>query len=139
MSALMQQHSRYQAARERLWYVPAKRPVIPPPVPREPSAEVAAPPVVVLPNWAPFNFLQSPGPRALVKLVALRHRISVDEILGTRRQVAICAARHEAVFLVYTHCQHMSLPEIGRIFSRDHTTILHSVRTYRAKMERANG
>lgn len=87
-------------------------------------------PVVVIeavPIGAPFNFLKQPGWKAIVTLVALKHGIGVKDILGWGRKVPIAQARHEAVYLVFTHCN-KSLPETGKLFNRDHTTALNSVR-----------
>jgi len=49
------------------------------------------------------------------------------DLLGTSRSKHIVKARHLAMALIRKHCG-MSYPQIGRIFNRDHTTILYAVR-----------
>ena len=55
-----------------------------------------------------------------------RYNIKKEEIIGTRRTKEIAMARHLAVYLVRTITE-MSLPNIGKIFNRNHTTILSSI------------
>lgn len=137
MSALAEQHYRYQCAKARLWGDKPRRTF---PVP----AEAVAPSRRRLFTRAieevfeptPFNFLKTPGPRALVKLAALKHSISVADVVGIARSVPIVAARQEAMWLIRTHCPHLSLPEIGLIFGRDHSTVYHSVNKVSAKRGR---
>jgi chromosomal replication initiation ATPase DnaA len=107
-------------------------------VPQAPELTVA--PVIVSPEppWGcPVPLIGSPSPKTVLKLVALKHRLSLDDLLGPRRQKCVVAARHEAVGLVYTHCRYISLPAIGRIFNRDHTTILHTLRKLRKIAKKA--
>lgn len=134
MSALMEQHQAHIARRERMGMpVLSRRSVrdtiasLPPPKPR-PAPEV----------WGcPINLFATPSPRIIVKLVALRHGVSVATMLGPSRTVPMVAARNEAIGLVYTHCRAMSLPEMGRLFGdRDHTTILHALRKLRLAGEK---
>ena len=76
---------------------------------------------------APFNFLKAPGWKAIVKLVAIRHRVAAEEILGAARLGPIVRARHEAIYLINRHCE-MNLRQIGDCFGRDNTTVLHALR-----------
>lgn len=64
----------------------------------------------------------------IIKAVAAKHGLTVAQIKGHGRQKALTAARHEAISRVYAARPDLSLPQIGRIFHRDHTTILHAVR-----------
>jgi chromosomal replication initiation ATPase DnaA len=64
----------------------------------------------------------------IIRLVATRHGVSVADIKGATRVFHIVAARQEAMALVYKLRPDLSLPAIGRIFDRDHTTVLHAVR-----------
>lgn len=91
------------------------------------DAEEPSPPKQVR-IGAPFNFLKEPGALALVKFAALKHGLRVEDIMGRSRLVNIVRARHEAIWLVKSHRPWMSLPEIGRIFNIDHTTVLHAIR-----------
>lgn len=59
--------------------------------------------------------------------VAGHYRLSRDEMLSTRRSRAVARPRQVAMYLSKTLTPR-SLPEIGRRFERDHTTVLHAVR-----------
>jgi hypothetical protein len=111
------QHANWARAHARLWTRPVRAMAPIPPAP-QPEPEAGS---------APFNFLKLPGWQGIVKLVSLKHGVSVSDILGPGRRVPVAAARQEAVYLVFTHCA-KSFPETGRLFNRDHTTALHSVR-----------
>lgn len=71
--------------------------------------------------------MQPPVWRTILSEVAKKHGFRVDDILGIRRNVPLVTARHEAMWRIYWETTY-SLPAIGRIFNRDHTTILHGVR-----------
>jgi chromosomal replication initiation ATPase DnaA len=64
----------------------------------------------------------------IIRLVATRHGVSVADIKAATHVLHIVAARHEAMAMVYTLRPDLSLPAIGRIFARDHTTVLSAVR-----------
>jgi hypothetical protein len=69
--------------------------------------------------------------KEILHRVASRHNLSVDTLLGHRRQKHIVRARHEAMFLIAEETQ-LSLPQIGMICGkRDHTTVLHALRKWR--------
>ena len=69
--------------------------------------------------------------KEILHRVASRHNLSVDTLLGPRRQKHIVAARHEAIFLIAEETQ-LSLPQIGMVCGkRDHTTILHALRKWK--------
>jgi chromosomal replication initiator protein len=62
------------------------------------------------------------------RVVARHYNISRTAMLSSRRTVEIVRPRQVAMYLAKTLTTR-SLPEIGRRFgSRDHTTVLHSVR-----------
>jgi hypothetical protein len=93
--------------------------------PALPAVEIAALPAIpVLPNYAPFNFIRPAGGEAIIRLVALKHGVSYREILGASRTKGIMAARREAVRLVKSHCRDASSVQIGRLFHKDHSSIL---------------
>jgi hypothetical protein len=66
--------------------------------------------------------------KALLKEVAGRHEVTVGEILGPSRVTKIKDARWEAIILVHAAHPLWSLPKIGRLFNKDHTTILHCLK-----------
>jgi Bacterial dnaA protein helix-turn-helix/Myb-like DNA-binding domain len=64
--------------------------------------------------------------RRIIREVARQHRVTVDDILGPRRDKHYIAARHEAMRRVWTEVRGLSSPLIGRLFKRDHTTVLNA-------------
>jgi chromosomal replication initiator protein len=62
-----------------------------------------------------------------------KYNIKREDIVSTRRTKDIAAARHVAVYLV-RQITDMSLPNIGKIFGRDHSTILSSIDTVEKRM-----
>jgi chromosomal replication initiation ATPase DnaA len=87
------------------------------------------PKIVVSPSGygAPINLLVPGAAMTIVRLVALRRDVSPDDIIGPRRDRHLVAARYEAIRLVKDHCPHLSYPGIGRVFHRDHTSILNAL------------
>lgn len=73
-------------------------------------------------------------PQVIIKEVCKKHRLAKSELLSSRRAVPLVAARHEAMYRMSTETS-MSLPMIGRqLGCRDHTTVLHGIRKYTAKL-----
>ena len=60
--------------------------------------------------------------------VAGHFRLGRDEMLSTRRARSVARPRQIAMYLAKSLTPR-SLPDIGRRFGRDHTTVLHAVRT----------
>ncbi len=61
------------------------------------------------------------------KEVARYYKLAVDDLKGERRLKPVAHARQVAMYLVRTLTQ-SSLPEIGKKFNKDHSTVLASVR-----------
>ncbi len=99
----------------------------PAPVAFAPVEDYEPPVVDNTPHGAPLNMLAPCSWKFLRDLAALRHGISVREIMSPSRGRPVVAARYEAMALVYQHSQ-LSLPQVGRLFKRDHTTVLHALR-----------
>lgn len=74
------------------------------------------------------------------KEVALRvckaHGITMDELCSDQRHKKLVLARHEAM-LAMSEETALSVTQIGRILNRDHTSVLHGVRSLKKKI--ANG
>jgi len=71
------------------------------------------------------------GPHSIDEIMAITARtysMSVDDLRGRSRRRQVVRPRHFAMYLCrrYTDC---SLKEIGRAFKRDHTSVMHAVRT----------
>lgn len=108
--------ARYAEARQRLT---RPMPKLVPPTPNSPYGSMV-------------DLHTSPSWKLIVSLVALKHGCSVNDIIGKDNRRDISAARHEAVALVYRHCN-LSLMALGRLFKRDHTTAMNSIRKFYGK------
>ena len=64
---------------------------------------------------------------AIIRDVAAKHGVAVEEILGMSRQKHIVPARHEAMYRVRKERPDLSFPQIGKIFNRDHTVPIYAV------------
>lgn len=60
----------------------------------------------------------------LVLAICNKFDVTKEELLGKRRNKKYVDARHVLFYLAYTKTS-LTLPEIGRLVDRDHTTILH--------------
>ena len=103
------------------------RPGDPDPLPL-PEPEI----IVLNPVPVPDPIYIAPSAK-IIKEVAEKHKVSAGEIKGPRRNRYILAARFEAILRIHRELPHLSLPQIGRIFNRDHTTILYVIRKYGAQ------
>ena len=58
--------------------------------------------------------------------VSEKYGVSKEDIYGTHRTKDIATARHVTIYLL-RNLTDMSLPYIGRMFNRDHSTIMNSI------------
>lgn len=64
----------------------------------------------------------------IIKDVATKYGVPVGVIRGPSRCSEAVEARHRAIVLVHQARPDLSLPAMGRIFNRDHTSILYAIR-----------
>ena len=62
----------------------------------------------------------------ILNTVSIKFHVSVEDLKGKAQTVEIVNPRNEAIYLLRTLTD-LSTVEIGKIFNRSHTTILHSV------------
>ncbi|MBR1780257.1 MAG: chromosomal replication initiator protein DnaA, partial [Oscillospiraceae bacterium] len=67
-----------------------------------------------------------PSPDVIIDETGKCYGIDVSDILSTSRTKEITLARQVAMYVI-RQLTKLSLPEIGKIFSRDHTTVIHSL------------
>lgn len=72
-------------------------------------------------------------PADVISIVSRIHKISEQELRGRKRQARIVAARHAAMVYMRQYCG-ISLANIGEIFARDHTTVMHALGAHRARV-----
>lgn len=65
--------------------------------------------------------------------IAKKHGIDAALIQGESRFKVLIAARHELWWRVRTELNY-SFPKIARLANRDHSTVIHAVQTFSAKM-----
>lgn len=65
----------------------------------------------------------------IIRETAAKHGLTATDLVGRSRARTIMPARQEAMYLC-THDTPYGLPEIGKTFNRDHTTVLHGVRMH---------
>jgi chromosomal replication initiator protein len=81
--------------------------------------------------------LRRPEPelKRITKVVAAHFALKTSELRGTSRRQTVAAARGLAMYLA-RELTSLSLEEIGRFFAgRDHSTVLHAVRTTTVRIE----
>lgn len=130
MSYANQLTTHYADVRHRLLYGNARPRLLlsaaAPAIIDEPEAEEEIPPAVDLKRRRALDMLQPASWRFLAQLASFQHGISLKEMTSPARSSEITAARNAAMALMYQHTQ-MSTPAIGKIFHRDHSTVVHSL------------
>ena len=66
-----------------------------------------------------------------------KYGVKREDIVGTRRTKDVAWARHVSVYLIRTITD-MSFPNIGKIFNRDHSTIMSSIDAVERKLQAEN-
>lgn len=66
--------------------------------------------------------------------VATAHGLSVADVLGRCRTAKVAHARQELYYRLRQSLPRLSLPQIGRLLDRDHTTILYGIAKYEARV-----
>jgi chromosomal replication initiation ATPase DnaA len=67
--------------------------------------------------------------------VCRRRGVTREELCGRGRTQAVVRARQELWWQLRQHPErHYSLCEIGRLFGRDHSTVLHGIDAYRRRL-----
>ncbi|ALN73546.1 helix-turn-helix domain-containing protein [Aureimonas sp. AU20] len=74
--------------------------------------------------------------RGTMAEVSKRRDMPMQALLGPSRAQSVVIARYEAIYEVARRCSWMSLSEIGRLFDRDHTTIIHALRVWPEKAQK---
>lgn len=64
----------------------------------------------------------------VITLVAGKHGVRYEDIMSRNRVPAIALARQEAMAAVALAKPHLTTPQIGKIFDRDHTTVCHALK-----------
>jgi len=63
----------------------------------------------------------------VVRLIRPRRGVTVEDLVSRDRHKNVSAARHEIIYWIRTKLD-WSYPEIGKLFERDHTSIMSAYR-----------
>jgi chromosomal replication initiation ATPase DnaA len=66
--------------------------------------------------------------------IAQEHGVEMNDMLGPRRWKKFLDARQEAMCTVYLDFPHLSLTQIGKMFRRDHTTVLNALEKFEVRL-----
>ena len=75
--------------------------------------------------WSPRDSLL-----AVIDAIAVKHGMTAADIRGPDRRHKFVIARHEAMAAVKQAKPDMSYPQMGRLFNRDHSTVLYAVKKH---------
>jgi chromosomal replication initiation ATPase DnaA len=75
--------------------------------------------------------------KLLMRLAVEITGLPSGEMLGPCRSAPVAVARHFAWWLVRNSRPDLSLPALGRIFHRDHTSIIHGLKRVRRQINKA--
>ena len=64
-------------------------------------------------------------PERILTFVSQKYGIPTEDIIGKRKTDAIATARQVAIYLL-RELTEMSFANIGKVFNRDHSTVIHS-------------
>lgn len=76
--------------------------------------------------------------RTVQAWVAAQFGVSLDHIKSDRRMARLVRPRHAAMYLAQ-RCTAKSLPQIGLVFLRHHTSVMHAIRSTEDRMTREPG
>jgi chromosomal replication initiator protein len=75
-----------------------------------------------------------PSMKQIATLVAERHGLGLEHLVGPETAQRFVLPRHEAMFLIRAENRY-SLPQIGKFFGdRNHATVIHGVRRHAARI-----
>lgn len=64
--------------------------------------------------------------------IAEKHDVTVDDVFSTRRTRSVCRARNEAIVFMRSQTG-FGASKLGRIFRRDHSSILYALTTHQVR------
>ncbi len=68
-------------------------------------------------------------PEQIIKHVSEMTGKSIEELVGIKRQRDLVEARYIAIYLIRESMPGLALSKIGRMFNRDHSTIIYAIET----------
>ena len=122
------QIARYSEVKRRLWNAKAGAPPMPIQLPLV-KAEFSKPARdwLLVSDKFTKEFVIPAVPTDILRKVADAHGLHPDEILSPRRSRKHIKARHMAICMANAMFPKLSLPKLGKIFNRDHSSVLHAL------------
>lgn len=96
----------------------------------EQESPAAAADIVTRAAAAPVRYGRA---RAVVRAIADAYGLTWAEITGSSQRRRIAHPRQHAFWALRELCPHLSLPQIGMMFGKDHTTVLYGIRKHEAR------
>ncbi len=95
----------------------------------EPTAkpEQAPTSIKAVGNRADVHWPKTPA-RQIIQQVAAAHGFTTEDVVGGGLKKKLVQARFDAIKAVADGRPDLSLPQIGHIFNRDHTSIIHALK-----------
>ena len=124
-----QQYDAAKALKAKFFGAPVSKPVI---IPRSlPPRVIEAPsrpaPAIKVGRVRDILNVRSDSARAVVEAICRKYDITFGEMVGPRRSHHLVKARHEAMAAVWEARPDMSTIQIGKLFNRDHSSILYAL------------
>ena len=63
----------------------------------------------------------------IFEIVSEKYGVSIEDIRGKKRNDNIAKARHVCIYMI-RNITELSLSDIGKLFSRDHSTVISSIK-----------
>ena len=76
-----------------------------------------------------------PSPDSIINATANYFNMTAADLTGVNRTKGVTEARQISMYLIRT-LTNLSLPDIGKIFNRNHSTVLVSIRKIESQMEK---
>ena len=73
-------------------------------------------------------------PYDIIERVLSKHSVDMVEVMGRSRERIVADARHE-IWYFMKKLGGLSYPQIGKMFNRDHTTIMNGVNKHEKKIQ----
>jgi chromosomal replication initiation ATPase DnaA len=67
--------------------------------------------------------------------VCKAHHVTRAEVCSRARSQRVAVARHQLWWELYNQARPFSYAELGRMFERNHTTVMHGVRMWEAALD----
>jgi len=71
----------------------------------------------------------------VVQAVVIESGLTAGEMMNASHKRYLARPRHVAMWAVDRYCPDYSLPEIGYMFNRDHTTVMYAIRETNQRLE----